>query len=159
MKNFFFAPSKATENANEMLDYLNTLGHVRVAEPDSKKNREWLRRLKVSEERPGVDFAICVITSPTCNSLINETEMHVGRGIFDICNEALLLHVPTFLLLEKAPGVWLFYPVLHCFTSEAGNWKTNYGELILELPVHVEGIVDFLKKIKRVTEPEEEVPF
>lgn len=135
MRNFFFAPSKATLESPEIGDYLRTLGNFRVAEANAKANSDLLRRLKTSQNRSDITSIACILTAPTDNSLLDGgTSIAVGRGITDIGMEALHRQIPTFIC-RKLNQSWVFYPVINFDSSKAtGNWKLDYSRAILELP-------------------------
>jgi hypothetical protein len=146
MKNFFFAPSKATVDSDDALRYLESVGKVRVAEPDTKKNRETLHRLKLSAKRADVEVAACVLTAPSCNSLLSGgMEIRVGRGITDIGMDALYQEIPTFVILKQGDQ-WLFYPVISFSQAGCkGDWKIDYSTAILELPIVVGSLAVFIQ--------------
>ena len=135
MKNFFYAPAKATLEAPQIRDYLTSLGAVRFAEADTKANNEILRRLKRSLDRADVTSIACILTAPTDNKpLDGGTSIAVGRGITDIGEESLRLEIPTFIC-RGLEGRYIFYPVINFDRSRSvGNWKLDYSRAILELP-------------------------
>ena len=135
MKNFFYAPAKATVEAPAIRDFLLSLGNVRFAEADSKLNTDLLRRLKRSESRSDVTTAAVILTAPSENSLLDGgTSIAVGRGITDIGEEALMNQSPTYLC-RRLEQHWAFYPVVNFDRSRAtGNWKLDFSRAILELP-------------------------